>query len=336
MKIKKSFKWIILSSLLFTALLSFLSYIKISSKEPELSVVIPVYNASKYLQKCLDSLINQTYPNIEIICVNDGSKDNSLEILDNYKQKDNRIIVIDKQNGGVSSARNEGIRASHGKYITFVDPDDYIDTNAYEKCLNSMNKNNADMLVFEAIIEPSHSPFVKLSEKKYTDSFEAIDELYENIGVVWNKIFKKSLIVDNNILFDENIVYSEDNLFVNMAMPKAKTIATSSGVSYHYFYHSDSTACSVPIEKRLSNSIYRSKCLIDYYENQGYVSRYLWLLEYCINITYEYICELPDPKIQKNYSIKFLDIIDNRLLNKIDKVPQNLKDKIDTVRKYSE
>ena len=101
-----------------------------------LSIIVPVYNVENYISICLDSLINQTYKNIEIICVNNGLKDNSLNILNQYKNKDSRIILIDKKNGGVPSARNAGINASNGDFITFVDADDYVDINTYKNCID--------------------------------------------------------------------------------------------------------------------------------------------------------------------------------------------------------
>ena len=99
----------------------------------KVSVVIPVYNVEDYLRDCLDSIVNQTLKDIEIICINDGSTDNSLEILEHYKSKDERIKVISQENGGISAARNKGIDLASGDYISFIDSDDYIDNNFYEK-----------------------------------------------------------------------------------------------------------------------------------------------------------------------------------------------------------
>ena len=99
-------------------------------KNPEISIIIPVYNVEKYLDECLNSAANQTFENIEIICVNDGSTDGSLEILESHASKDKRIRIISQENKGVSSARNEGLDAARGKYIYFMDSDDYMDLNA--------------------------------------------------------------------------------------------------------------------------------------------------------------------------------------------------------------
>jgi len=112
----------------------------------KISVIIPVYNTSKYLKRCLDSIINQTYVNLEIICINDGSKDNSLEILNQYKKKDDRIIIIDKENQGVSAARNDGIKNSTGMYITFVDSDDWLELDAIEILYKTLINEKVDVV----------------------------------------------------------------------------------------------------------------------------------------------------------------------------------------------
>ena len=101
-----------------------------------ITVIIPIYNVSKYLKNCLESVINQTYKNLEIICINDGSTDNSLQILKEYKERDERIIIIDKKNAGVSAARNDGIEKASGEYLFCVDGDDYIDEDFFEKFYN--------------------------------------------------------------------------------------------------------------------------------------------------------------------------------------------------------
>ncbi len=115
----------------------------------KISVIIPIYNSEKYLSECLESIINQTFKDIEIICINDGSKDNSLNILNEYLKKDNRIIIVNQKNSGVSSARNKGIRLSTGDFISFIDSDDYLDLNVYEKCVQRIIRDNSDIIIFE-------------------------------------------------------------------------------------------------------------------------------------------------------------------------------------------
>lgn len=115
-------------------------------KDILVSIIMPVYNVGEYLKDCLDSVINQTYTNIEIICVNDGSTDNSLEILKEYKNKDSRIVIIDKANGGLVSARKVGVEAAKGEYSIYIDSDDWIELNMIEELVNEVRKTNADIV----------------------------------------------------------------------------------------------------------------------------------------------------------------------------------------------
>lgn len=113
----------------------------------EVSIIVPIYNVEKYLNRCLDSLVNQTFKDIEIIALNNGSTDSSLDILKDYASNDNRITIIDNENLGVSKARNIGIDKASGKYIVFVDSDDWIDTNMIEVLYSNITKNNCDLVM---------------------------------------------------------------------------------------------------------------------------------------------------------------------------------------------
>ena len=122
----------------------------------KVSVIIPVYNIEKYLKKCLDSVTNQTFSDIEIICVNDGSTDNSLSILEEYAKKDNRIKIINKENGGLSSAWNAGLNEVSSEYVTFVDGDDWIDTKTFKLAYEAMINNKVDYVCWGANIVPEY------------------------------------------------------------------------------------------------------------------------------------------------------------------------------------
>lgn len=131
----------------------------------KLSIIVPVYNVEKYLPKCLESLIKQTLKDIEIICVNDGSMDNSLAILKEFASKDSRIKIIDNQHQGVAKTRNTGIEQSTGEYIGFVDSDDYIDIDFFEKLYNSATKSNSDIAIASIL---KHKKFFNIYNAKYT------------------------------------------------------------------------------------------------------------------------------------------------------------------------
>lgn len=304
---------------------------------PELSVVVPIYDVEDYLPECLDSLIGQTFKNLEIICVNDGSPDNCIEILREYERKDSRIIVIDKPNGGVSSARNVGMRAAKAEYLTFVDPDDYLSTNVYEKCMYAIKNKDADILVFNSITEPDNKlTFPNLKEKFFTNQFEAIDDLDVTTSYVWNKIFRCSIIVGNNIWFNETIKFAEDNLFVNMVFPKAKTVVTCADAFYHYRIRPNSACNTLPEEKFLKDSIIRMSELIDFYIKEGYTDRYIWLLDWCLAITRHKIDNTTDIQKRKEYSAEILYILDKKLIYLIDEdIPEYLVDIMNKMKDYA-
>ena len=167
----------------------------------KVSVIIPVYNTEKYLAECLDSIINQTLEDIEIVCINDGSSDNSLNILKKYANKDNRIVIIDKENAGVSAARNDAIEKANGEYIMFIDSDDYFLPEACEIAYNSVMKDY-DIGVFGHYLLKGK----RLKPKSPNSDFS------ENINI-WNKIYKTSFIKDHNILFPVEITTAEDIIF---------------------------------------------------------------------------------------------------------------------------
>ena len=146
-----------------------------------ISIVIPIYNASKYLEKCINSVINQTYKNLEIILVNDGSIDNSLDICNDFKDKDNRIKVISKKNEGVSKTRNIGIDKCKGKYLMFLDSDDYIDEIYVEKMYTYLTKNNLSMVTSSMTLVDVNYNVLKVSSYKDKSDILQVKDIYKDI-----------------------------------------------------------------------------------------------------------------------------------------------------------
>lgn len=173
-------------------------------REPLISVIVPIYHVEKYLSRCIDSIIDQTYQNLEIILVDDGSNDGCPAICDEYAQKDNRIVVIHKENGGVSDARNKGVDASKGEYIGFVDPDDYIHRDMYRILMDTILKNSADACIcsYKYVYDgrPKEED-VTFENDIHTDikSGKSIQYFYYSsdkkleLTVPWNKLYKKEL-----------------------------------------------------------------------------------------------------------------------------------------------
>ena len=170
--------------------------------EELISVVVPVYNVEKYIDKCINSIINQTYKNLEIILVDDGSPDNCGNICDEYAKKDNRIIVIHKENGGVSSARNIGIKNAKGKWITFVDSDDWIENDYVEKLSKIGIQNKAEVVLcgYNRINNNDKQPINAIGEIKKYNSFEYLIKTLNpqtGFGFCHMKLIKKEIIERN-------------------------------------------------------------------------------------------------------------------------------------------
>ena len=187
----------------------------------KISVIVPVYNVEKFIRRCLDSIINQTMKDLEIILVDDGSTDNSGVICDEYAKLDNRITVIHKENGGVSSARNRGLDIATGEWIAFVDSDDYIDNKMYEILYTNAEKNNCDISVcyFEYINQKGislYNPNKKLGIKGIYNENKFLNLLYENSETnlicicIWNKLYKKDIF--EKLRFKE-IIHEDEDIF---------------------------------------------------------------------------------------------------------------------------
>ena len=213
---------------------------------PLISVIIPVYNVEKDLKKCIDSIVNQTYKNLEIILINDGSKDNSAEICRQYAEKDDRIIFVSRENRGVSATRNEGIDLAHGDYFSFIDSDDYLEPDAYEYLLNIVSKHNVDAVNYEHFITfPDREIIHKLADSDYGlfDKKGAQYQLLCNVAFAWNKLFSKKII--ENVRFDEGILRGEDSLFSSIAFSKADKVWFDSRPLLHYVQSEESAVRGV-------------------------------------------------------------------------------------------
>ncbi|MFI3288620.1 MAG: glycosyltransferase family 2 protein [Rikenellaceae bacterium] len=181
-----------------------------------ISVIIPLYNAAKTLDRCIESALNQSYPDFELLCIDDGSRDETLQLLREYEVKDSRVRVFTKENGGVSSARNIGIKEAKGEFITFLDADDWVERDWLRDYID--NYQGEDLLFQNAIWEKSDgSQFLRsITIDRANSCADKILYLYDysTINYVWATIFRRSIIIDNNILFNTEIKYNEDCEFV--------------------------------------------------------------------------------------------------------------------------
>ena len=224
----------------------------------DISIIVPVYNAEKYLEKCLVSLLNQTLKNIEIIVVNDGSTDKSLEIALKLSKSDQRIKIYTQSNGGASRARNLGIKMSSGKYLGFVDADDYIKPEMFEHLLNLCENNDCDMsicgwyVVDGDNVRKSHFN----SKLKIMTTEEAIDMLLDHFSFdnfSCNKLFKKKLF--NDVEYPNGIIF-EDLLVIYKLINNSKKIAADSTPLYYYVQHNNSITNN--LQKHLNVTAFES------------------------------------------------------------------------------
>lgn len=211
-----------------------------------ISVIIPVYNVEQYIGRCLDSLINQSYKNLEIILINDGSTDKSGEICDSYSNKYENMYVYHKKNGGVSSARNLGLEkiSPNSKFIGFIDPDDFIDSNMYKILYDNLIKYDADMSICDVEkVYDNNCNFKKLSninDAKLTNNTEVLENYFNNFEksvIVCNKLFKRECIKD--IKFEIGKIY-EDQIYSIEAIYKSPKVVITNKKLYYYYQREDS------------------------------------------------------------------------------------------------
>ncbi len=218
------------------------------TQNPLISVIVPIYNSEKYLDNCVKSIVNQTYENLELILVNDGSTDKSPEICNEWAKKDSRIKVLHNENSGASSARNSGLDIASGDYIAFADSDDYLDSDMYESMLKELLDNNADSARC-GIVRESKSGFREVwgSEEDnivVVDNKKLLCDIGEAKGILsvspCNKLFSKNVI--KNIRFNTDFKYAEDTLFNFLVAQNINRMVYNDIPRYHYINNSDSVS----------------------------------------------------------------------------------------------
>lgn len=216
------------------------------------TIIVPVYNVENYLQRCIDSLLNQTYKKLEIILVNDGSLDNSSDICDRYAKEDSRVKVIHKENGGLSDARNAGLKEATGDYIVFIDSDDYAEINMVEETLKLAKSNNSEVVIygyFTDIVDSNEElidsiPVIPNSGAYNSTNFSSIKvegNLTNLLGYAWNKMYKSELILETNFEFNKGISLVEDILFNVPILKKADNVSFLNKAYIHYMQRDEDT-----------------------------------------------------------------------------------------------
>ena len=241
-----------------------------ATNKPKVSVIIPCYNVEEYLSDCLLSLIGQTFKDIEIICINDGSADNTLDILNEFAQKDSRVIILNQNNNGVSAARNKGIEISKGEYITFVDSDDWVSENYIEKLYDAITQNNSDIAASTIIRwRKNHQKYrVHYTEEKV---FETLEDKIKTCSIpkccyIWNKLYKTELV--KNHKFSEG-VYFEDMLWIPEVLKQSGKLVTVPNINYYYRVNKSSIVKKKPSDKKQLDSFYAHKYIVEFFEENN-------------------------------------------------------------------
>ncbi len=241
----------------------------------KVSVIVPVYKVEQYISKCLDSLVNQTLEDMEIIVVNDGSPDNSEKIIKDYAKKYKNIKYLKKENGGLSSARNFGLKHATGEYIGFVDSDDYVDKRMYQMMYEKAIEVSADLVVCDLnyVYEDKEEKAYSNIKTDTTDIKSIMNNIYP---AAWNKLYKKELF-DNEVYFKEGVWY-EDVEFIYRLLPYVNKI----GVVHKHFYKYIQRENSIirTIDKRLYNYIDNWNGILEFYKKRDLYISYEKELEY--------------------------------------------------------
>ena len=213
-------------------------------KIPKVSVIVPIYNAEKFLLKCLSSMTEQTLKDIEIICVNDGSTDKSLSIMQEYAKKDKRIKIINQKNQGLSSSRNNALRVAKGEYISFMDADDYANDCFLESLYNAAVKHEADVAVgnIVRVEEGKKDDYVLFYNK--TKIAHKTDDIFRLLNIpktcyVCNRIYKRNFVIENNLFFKDGAFF-EDIVWSPLIAANAKKVVSEPRAKYYYVYNSNS------------------------------------------------------------------------------------------------
>ncbi len=298
---------------------------------PKLSIIIPVYNIENYLPSCLDSILNQNFTDFEVIIVDDGTKDTSGKIADLYANKDNRIKVIHKENGGVSTARFEGVKVATGAFIGFVDGDDMIEPDMYSILMENAEKYDADIshCGYKMVFPNGRTDYYYNTEKFIEqNNQQSLIDLLKGEFVepgLWNKIYKSDFvknIVLNNIM-DSSIKINEDLLMNYYLFKQSEKSVFIDKCLYHYMVHKNSAATSKINKNKLCDpikvlTILESETSGDLVLNKIVNARLARLLVYTATLSKKLNPELIAPerkKARKNLRIKLFDIIKNEYVD---------------------
>lgn len=309
---------------------------RVKMSNPIISVIIPVYKVESYLHRCIDSILNQEYKNLEVILVNDGSPDNCGNICDEYAQQDNRIKVIHKENGGLSDARNTGLEIASGEYVAFIDSDDVIHPQMYTRLYNLIQKTGAEVAQCEYVRFDKELNLQTINESQtelvYTN-IQALEALIENnklVPPVWNKLYKRELF--SNIRFPKGKIH-EDEYTTYKLFYAANKIAYIDLPMYYYFINNSGIMRNLNIEHKFHwieaieerNLFFQSCGLESLYQKSSeklffhlLKTRYIILRNKRVDNREDYLSSINEKIADMNKNIKdnpYLSLINKRIIN---------------------
>lgn len=306
----------------------------------KISVIIPVYNTERYVERCVRSVMNQTYQNLEIICVNDGSKDNSGKVLDQLANEDDRIVVIHQKNEGVSVARNKALFCSTGDYITFVDSDDYIDSYMYEKMVSKIESSGADIVTCGYNFDNRGKITVATNLRKVPENALPVRDfliyMYERdvykgvAGYLWTRMVKRELLFHDKktpqILFKSEYDVAEDIIFIAEMTIAARKIAYLNENLYYYFQRDGSIVHDEKKQLETLHWIKGYEKIIEIYNQYGaeevvdYIVRmYVYRCGKTLECAYKFCVEEKIPILKEKIK-KYLTVYVNANLEHLDRV----------------
>ncbi len=313
----------------------------------KVSVIVPVYNVEKYLSACLNSCVNQTLNDTEFICVNDGSTDNSLHILEEFAAVDHRIKIINKSNGGLSSARNAGLREACGEFVMFLDADDYLAPMACERVWCETLEAPTDIIIFGTSIFPDlprasnwYYEVLSVRTHRYTKFTPKV--LFgepSSKPFVWRQAFRRQLLAEHELEFDECIKYGEDIVFQMKIFPHGTNFSFIADKLYCYRWYREGSLMQsfrFDLDQKISQHLKLADWISIYWQDQGWLKQYgveytQWMLEFLVPDI-----RSKDVKCASEHLEKLKNILVNYSLEKyLDKVPASVKGLAATVKRGS-
>lgn len=279
----------------------------------KVSIIVPVYNSEKYLKKCLNSLVNQTLKDIEIIIIDDGSTDNSKKIINSFK--DSRINYFYQTNKGQANARNNGLKKVNGKYVMFIDSDDYVDINMCNELFSLANSHDYDIVVTDYYIESKNNTvdYVKILDNNNSKEITHREYMFSDNGPC-NKIYKAKFLLDNKFKFPEGIIFEDYASIPTLSIYKPRCYYLNSAF-LHYVHHNNSTMRTDEYKEKYENLFEATNILYNKMKDSDCIQE----LEYLITYHFLYLGSLNFYKYEK--------------YNQLDKISDFMKEKFPKYRK---